>query len=49
MGFMGAKAAVVKILSKYIVETVSDKPIELDTHSVTLSAKGGLPLKVSMR
>ncbi|XP_063696801.1 cytochrome P450 6d3-like [Culicoides brevitarsis] len=49
MGFMGAKAAVVKMLSKYNFETVSNKPIEFDTHSVGLLSKGGLPLRVSKR
>uniref|UniRef100_A0A336LL69 CSON010700 protein n=1 Tax=Culicoides sonorensis TaxID=179676 RepID=A0A336LL69_CULSO len=49
MGFMGAKAAVVKLLSKHSFETVSNKPIEFDTISVSLLAKGGLPLRPKKR
>lgn len=49
MGFMGAKAAVVKMLSKYDLKTVSNKPIEFDNFSIGLIAKGGLSLKVSKR
>lgn len=46
---MGAKAAVVKMLSKYNFERVSDDPIEFDNYSIVLLAKGGIPLKVSKR
>lgn len=49
MGFVGAKAAVVKLLSKYNLKTVSNKPIEFDNFSVGLLPKGGLSLKVSKR
>lgn len=49
MGFVVAKVAVVKLLSKYSFESVDNKPIEFATHSVGLVPKGGLKLKVHKR
>uniref|UniRef100_A0A336JYZ5 CSON009146 protein n=1 Tax=Culicoides sonorensis TaxID=179676 RepID=A0A336JYZ5_CULSO len=49
MGFLFVKVALVKLLSKYDWETVDNKPIEFDTYSVGVSAKGGLPLKAKLR
>lgn len=49
MGFLEAKLAVVQLLSKYNFETVNNKEMEFDGYAITLQAKDGLPLRISLR
>lgn len=49
MGFIEVKLAAVQLLSKYRFETVHQKEMEFDGYAITLQAKDGLPLKVSLR
>ncbi|XP_063696951.1 probable cytochrome P450 6d4 [Culicoides brevitarsis] len=49
LGFIEAKLAAVMLLSKYKFETIHQKPMEFDGYALTLQAKDGLPLKISLR
>lgn len=49
MGSLEVKLAVCQLLSKYNFETVNQKEMEFDGYAITLQAKDGLPLKVSLR
>lgn len=49
MGFLGAKVAVIKLLSKYNFEVISRAPIEFAKEGIGLIPEGDLPLRVSLR
>lgn len=49
MGLLEVKLAAVQLLSKYNFETVYQKEMEFDGYAITLQAKDGLPLKISLR
>lgn len=49
MGFLGAKVAVIKLLSRYNFEVISRAPIEFAKDGVGLAPEGDLPMRVSLR
>lgn len=49
LGKLTAKIGLVKILQKYNFTSVDNKPIEFDSHSITLTPKEGIQLKISQR
>lgn len=49
MGKLMAKVGIVKLLSAYRLEPVSDAELEFENYGITLHVHGGIPMRIAPR